>query len=75
MLLDRISHNSLDRRRFKLLGRRNNTLINNTSIRLLIRGINIIDYKEATKIWHTGMIAIRMDISEDVDKLEVLGEP
>ena len=42
---------------------------------MLLRGRNILDYKEATKIWHTEIIAIRMDISEDVDKLEVMGEP
>ena len=69
------SHNALDRRIHKLLGRRSNTLINRMSHMLLGRGRNIINYRNATQIWHTGINAIRMDIGEDIAELEVLGEP
>ena len=68
ILLGRRTHNALDTRIHKLLGRGNNILINRMSHMLLSRG-------RRTQIWHTGINAIRMDISEVVAKLEVLGEP
>ena len=69
------SHILLDRRSHKLLGRRSNKLINWTSHMLLGRGRHTLNYRDAIQIWHTGINAIRMDISEVVAKLEVLGEP
>ena len=34
-----------------------------------------LNYRDTIQIWHTEINAIRMDISEVVAKLEVLGEP
>ena len=65
------SHILLDRRSYKLLGRRNDNLINRTSHMLLGRGRHTLNYRDAIKIWHTGINAI----SEVVAKLQVLVEP
>ena len=64
----RRSNNSLVRRNTKLLGRRNDTLINITSHMLLSKGRHTQNYRDATQIWHTGVNVIRMNISEDVAK-------
>ena len=69
------SHILLDRRSHKLLGRRNDNLINRASHMLLGRGRHTLNYRDAIKIWHTGINAIRMNISEVVAKLQVLVEP
>ena len=42
---------------------------------LLGRGRHTLNYKDAIQIWHTRINAIRMDIGEDIAKLEILGKP
>ena len=42
---------------------------------LLGRDRHTLNSRDAIQIWHTGFNAIRMDIGEDVGKLEVLGKP
>ena len=69
------SHILLDRRSHKLLCRRSEKLVNWTSHMLLGRGRHTLNYRDAIQIWHTGINTLRMDISEVVAKLEVLGEP
>ena len=42
---------------------------------VLDRRWHTLNYRDAQQIWHTGINAVRMDITEVVSKLEVLGEP
>ena len=58
------------------IGWRSNTPINRT-IHMLrtLQPYTELEYREATQIWHTCIISVRMDNGEHVAKLEVLGEP